>query len=132
MLAKSIDQNLSDSYPDLILYEDSNHLKAIQNFLLRENEIEQIEVKLPIKILLNGNHGSGKSTLLNYLQNDSIDLKIESTNILKIETYFLNKKEKEELKLLNASFFDFGGQDYYHGMYKPFLSKGALYLKNSI
>lgn len=65
------------------------------------------------KILLLGNHKAGKSTFLNYFYNIKYD---GSTHILNI-----HKKD-------NINYFDFGGQDYYHGINQLFFNKKALNL----
>jgi internalin A len=97
-------------------------LEIIKNILDREAEAgKDISVVLPAKILLLGNHASGKSSLLHYLQNQNLEYNGDSTHLLKIENYPNGKNP-------NAIFYDFGGQDYYHGIYRAFLSSGSGYL----
>ncbi|GAB2612796.1 hypothetical protein GCM10027035_06480 [Emticicia sediminis] len=100
-----------------------NHLPQIKNILERQNEVQKQKVKLPAKVLLLGNHKSGKSSMLYYLQENKINYSGDSTHLLKVELFPLT--EKEETK---AIFYDFGGQDYYHGLYRVFLSSGSIYL----
>jgi internalin A len=105
------------------LAENDNHLPPIKNLLLRQAEEGKIQLVLPAKILLLGNHATGKSSLLGYIHSKHLRDSTESTHIIKIEKY---PKKSKEMPL--AIFFDFGGQDYYHGIYKAFLSGGSIYL----
>lgn len=107
----------------LILNDYENHWPIIKNILDRENEEgENIQVTLPAKILLLGNHKSGKSSLVHYLLNKNLSYLGDSTHLLKIETY------PKDVDIPEAIFYDFGGQDYYHGIYRAFLSSGSAYL----
>ncbi|WP_298393091.1 leucine-rich repeat domain-containing protein [Flavobacterium sp.] len=95
---------------------NTNGFKVILNELKKLND-KQVSLRLPEKILLLGNHFSGKSSLLNYLQNGNLDFQSSSTHILKIENYPLKFKS-----LPKAIVYDFGGQDFYHGIYNAFLT----------
>ncbi len=107
----------------LILDKNSNHLGAVRNYLLQTMENDQTEVVLPTKVLLLGNHGSGKSSLLQFMQTGSLLTEPEATHIIRIENY-----ETANHDLPRAIFFDFGGQDYYHGLYRAFLTAGSMYI----
>ncbi len=107
-----------------------NHYDTILNELLKQKELKQNQTSnyiLPAKVLLLGNTQSGKSTMMDYLLQENEPRTIrkieESTHILSIET--LPKQLKKE-ELPKAIFYDFGGQDYYHGLYRAFLNNGAL------
>ncbi|MBG6062896.1 Leucine-rich repeat (LRR) protein [Flavobacterium sp. CG_9.1] len=122
-----IDHNpfLSEQNWKLSKYE--NHLSTVENYFSKKNAKETINYKLPVKVLLLGNHGAGKSTLLNYLiaPNKRVRKIIEqsdSTHIVRIEKYPRTKTKK----LPEIIYFDFGGQDYYHGIYKAFLTNDAI------
>lgn len=99
-------------------------IDAILNYFSKQDE-RKIPYKLPAKVLLLGNHASGKSNLLRYIVHDELIEKSNSTHVIKIEEYPKNIKKG---KLPDAVFFDFGGQDYYHGLYKAFLSNNAISL----
>ncbi len=107
----------------IILEENTNHWNTINNAILRADEGGDKEIILPAKVLLLGNHQSGKSSLLEYIQTDQPKAASTSTHIIKIEKYPRLTKGMPE-----AVFFDFGGQDYYHGIYRAFLSSGSIYL----
>ncbi|MFW2568597.1 leucine-rich repeat domain-containing protein [Aliarcobacter butzleri] len=98
-----------------------NSLETLRNYFKLEDAKNKIEIKAIPKIMLLGNHNSGKSTFLNYFFNENFDKKQESTHILNIQKY-----EKENST--KAIFYDFGGQDYYHGIYKAFMTNEALNL----
>ena len=98
----------------LIFTPYENHLEDVLRWQLRGEPSERLD--LPIKVMLLGNHSSGKSTFLNSLCKRK--KKIGSTHVLRVV-----KQEK-----LGANFYDFGGQDFYHGIYHAFYSAGALYM----
>ncbi|MEA5260149.1 TIR domain-containing protein [Arcicella aquatica] len=120
-----IEGNPLEKEYNLVLKDDLSHWGIIKNIIDRNTE-EGIEITivLPAKILLLGNHASGKSSLLHYLQNQNLEYKGYSTHLLKIEIYHSKIKEGNP----DAIFYDFGGQDYYHGIYRAFLSSGSGYL----
>ncbi|MBY0540089.1 MAG: TIR domain-containing protein [Campylobacterales bacterium] len=99
----------------------NNNIESLRNYFKLEDAKNKIEIKTIPKIMLVGNHNSGKSTFLNYFLNNKFDKKLQSTHILNIQKY-----EKENTT--KAIFYDFGGQDYYHGIYKAFMTNEALNL----
>lgn len=122
-----IDNNPFVSEQNWKLSKYENHLNTIENYFSKKNATQNINYKLPVKVLLLGNHGAGKSTLLNYLiapnkKNRKINKLNDSTHIVRIEKYPKTKLKK----LPEIIYFDFGGQDYYHGIYKAFLTNDAI------
>ena len=97
----------------LIFDSYGNHLEDIQRWQLRE---PSETLALPIKVMLLGNHSSGKSTFLDSLCGG--EKETGSTHVLRVV----------KRKSLGANFYDFGGQDFYHGIYQAFYSAGALYM----
>ena len=97
----------------LIFAPYENHLGDIQRWQLRE---PSETLALPIKVMLLGNHSSGKSTFLNSLCKRKKEAR--STHVLRVV----------KRAHLGANFYDFGGQDFYHGVYQAFYSAGALYM----
>ncbi|MFD2042563.1 leucine-rich repeat domain-containing protein, partial [Flavobacterium artemisiae] len=114
-----------DSY-DLKFEKKKNHHDLILNLLKKINE-EKKEYVLPTKVLLLGNTGCGKSTLLDYIlqdkKNKAFKNNLASTHIIQVETF---PKKLKRNSIPEAVFYDFGGQDYYHGLYKAFLSNESL------
>ena len=98
----------------LIFDSYGNHLEDIQRWQKRNPLPEKLQ--LPIKVMLLGNHSSGKSTFLDSLCKRK--KKTGSTHVLRVV----------KRKSLGANFYDFGGQDFYHGIYQAFYSAGALYM----
>ena len=98
----------------LIFDSYGNHLEDIQRWQKRNPLPEKLQ--LPIKVMLLGNHSSGKSTFLDSLCKRK--QKTGSTHVLRVV----------KRKSLGANFYDFGGQDFYHGIYQAFYSAGALYM----
>lgn len=106
--------------------EKSNHYDTILNALKKINESKKM-YRLPAKVLFLGNTESGKSTFLDYILQTKepriIKNNLHSTHIVQIET--LPKKIRKG-SIPKAVFYDFGGQDYYHGLYKAFLSNDSI------
>jgi len=110
-----------------IKLEENNNLETLRNYFKLQKAQDKIEINLIKKVMLVGNHGSGKSTFLHYLFKNNLKKTQQSTHILSIEKYPKSGDTK-------AMFYDFGGQDYYHGIYKAFMTNEALNLifwKNS-
>ncbi|WP_264530802.1 leucine-rich repeat domain-containing protein [Flavobacterium sp. N502540] len=109
-----------------ILLEDKNNYDTILNALKKINESKR-KYSLPAKVLFLGNTESGKSTFLDYILQTKepriIKNNLHSTHIVQIET--LPKKIRKG-SIPKAVFYDFGGQDYYHGLYKAFLSNDSI------
>ena len=108
---------------NIVLKSTENHKDILLNELSKLKD-RKVDIKYPEKICLLGNHHSGKTTFLNYFFSNKIT-KPKSTHILNICPYPDNVEEKE---LPDAIFYDFGGQDYYHGIYKAFLTASATNL----
>lgn len=108
-------------------FDAKSHLMEVLSYIKRGREDNTVEIIKPAKVLFLGNHHSGKSTFLEYFlqqgENRSISSKIESTHILNIH-YFLNSISNSPLP--KAIIYDFGGQDYYHGIYKAFLTNNSI------
>ena len=106
----------SELLPCRLIFDSyGNHLEDIQRWQQRK---PSGTLALPIKVMLLGNHSSGKSTFLNSLHKRKKKKKPGSTHVLRVE------KRPD----LEANFYDFGGQDFYHGIYHAFYSTGALYM----
>ena len=108
------------------LEKEGSNLNAVLKYF---SDIQQkkIAIKLPAKIMLLGNHGVGKSTFLDYLQNGELPTNKQSTHILKIIPYY-SEDAGSGIELPKAIFYDFGGQDYYHGLYRTFFSDESINL----
>ncbi|MBC8753582.1 leucine-rich repeat domain-containing protein [Kordia sp. YSTF-M3] len=112
---------------DLNLKPNNNNLAIIKSELQKLQE-QQTSIQLPVKVMLLGNHFSGKSTLLKYLQTKQctkIDKnKNSSTHVLSVQ----HSKKTINYELPKAIYYDFGGQDYYHGIYQAFFTNEAFNL----
>lgn len=106
----------------IILENNENHYDTIINEI-KKYQASKIEIALPLKVCLLGNHASGKSTFLNYFFTNEAKNN-NSTHILDIRAF----KSKKTENLPEAIFYDFGGQDYYHGIYKAFLTQTSTNL----
>ena len=114
------------------LEENENNLDAVRKYF-SDKKLTQKEFKLPAKVMFLGNHAAGKSTFLYYLKNNKLpeEGEIPSTHILEIEPYNLSveyKQQEETVILPDAMIYDFGGHDYYHGIYRAFFSHKSITL----
>ncbi|AKV64918.1 Leucine Rich Repeat (LRR)-containing protein [Porphyromonas gingivalis] len=103
----------------LILSPYDNHLPEIKALLEKEKEKQKktsVEYHPFCKVMLLGNHSSGKTTFLS--QYDTNYTYQKNTHVLSIH----------RSNNPNAIFYDFGGQDYYHGIYQAFFTTQSLYL----
>lgn len=104
-------------------YYKANHLEVVKNFF---SELSSFKVVyLPCKVVFLGNHASGKSSLLSYLLRDGIDGLQESTHGLKVNVPVVND-ENTNYGLPEMIYYDFGGQDFYHGIYRLFIRQKSL------
>jgi len=103
-----------------------NNLYVVQKYI-SDLKQKKIYIKLPAKVMLLGNHGAGKSTFLEYLETGELPTNQKSTHILSIVPYHY-ENAGNDIKLPKALFYDFGGQDYYHGLYRAFFSDESINL----
>ena len=101
----------------LILSPFGNHSPEIKALLEKEKQKKtSVEYHPFCKVMLLGNHSSGKST---FLKKYGPDYRFRgSTHVLSVH------RATES----NAIFYDFGGQDYYHGIYQAFFTTQSLHL----
>ena len=101
----------------LLLSPYKNHLPEIKALLEKEKQKKiSVEYHPFCKVMLLGNHSSGKSTFLK---------KYDPDYRFKGSTHVLSVHRTAEP---NAIFYDFGGQDYYHGIYQAFFTTQSLHL----
>lgn len=107
--------------PSLVMEEHANHLPDLKNYFSAQKST-LVKVVLPVKVMLLGNHSSGKTSFLHYLHTQMLPPETTtSTHILDIRPYPLSFSNLPE-----AIIYDFGGQDYYHGLYQAFFSLDAV------
>ena len=111
----TIDNNPFVALSGLILSPFDNHLPEIKALLEKEGQSKVLYDPF-CKVMLLGNHRSGKST---FLTNYDTGYQYEgSTHVLSVH----------RSNNPNVIFYDFGGQDYYHGIYQAFFTTQSLYL----
>ncbi|KGL48220.1 leucine-rich repeat domain-containing protein [Porphyromonas cangingivalis] len=113
-----IDGNPFLIFEDIILPGNRNHKDDILN-LIEEQKEEKVSFEYPYKVMLLGNHSAGKSSFLKCY--DRAYKYKGSTHILQI----FKSLKKGHPKVI---FYDFGGQDYYHGIYQAFFTNEAINL----
>ena len=105
-------------------YTNENSLSALKAFFDQQGADD---ILLPAKVLFLGNHAVGKSTLVSRLENKICYT--GSTHILQVHHYGSIQQTAADLSGLElpaAVFYDFGGQDYYHGVYRIFMGQRSV------
>jgi len=108
---------------DLLIKENENHLSIIKNYL--DSYDKDNIVFLPVKIMMLGNHYSGKSTFTEYFisHTKALPQQKKPTHILEIKKHDINTQNHN---LPDSIIYDFGGHDYYHGIYQAFLTNDSI------
>lgn len=109
-------------------YTNENSLPALKAFFYQQGEGNAaVDILIPAKVLFLGNHAVGKSTLVSWLDNKICYT--GSTHILQVHHYGSIQQTAADLSGLElpaAVFYDFGGQDYYHGVYRIFMGQRSV------
>ncbi|TMO78637.1 TIR domain-containing protein, partial [Pseudoalteromonas aurantia] len=120
------------SHYGIKLEDGMDSRSVLRNLLFRIDDSHGKYIVLPSKVLLLGNHAAGKSSLAHYLTQGTLAHNGDSTHILQIKPYKkqadvrARKATHKASALPDALIYDFGGQDYYHGIYRVFMSQHAL------
>ncbi|SFQ46622.1 leucine-rich repeat protein [Parafilimonas terrae] len=83
---------------------------------------------LDVKLIILGNSNVGKTNLVNYLETGECLKKRNSTHGFEVKRWKPDIVKYPQLKNVEVSIWDFGGQEYYHDTYKLFLSNNAVYV----
>lgn len=81
-----------------------------------------------VKLIILGNSNTGKSNLVHYLQTGQFLNVRDSTHGLEVIRWKPDTNRFPQLKNVEVSIWDFGGQEYYHDAYKLFLGNDAVYI----
>lgn len=102
--------------------EVNHSISDSKDFNLKENN------RRDVKLILLGNSASGKTSLIHYLKDGTFLKDRSTTHGLDVLRWLPDKKRFPLLQDVTVSIWDFGGQEYYHGAYRLFLSSNAIYL----
>ncbi|GAB2916780.1 TIR domain-containing protein [Rheinheimera gaetbuli] len=123
-----LDGNPLQKHYNLQLNEAENSLPILEAFLYQQGTQQtETQIRLPAKVMLLGNHAAGKTSLLCHL--DSKLKHSGTTHILQVHPYAVashQKQSKQKSMLPDAMVYDFGGQDYYHGIYRVFMGQDGI------
>ncbi|HEV7668140.1 MAG TPA: COR domain-containing protein [Thermoanaerobaculia bacterium] len=89
---------------------------------------EVAEVENEVKIILLGNGSVGKTQLCRRFRNLEPDESIESTHGVQLRREPLRLRISGEEETFQVNWWDFGGQDIYHGTHALFLRSRAVFL----
>lgn len=130
----------NDCPPDIWQSEDFKQIKAWFSAKKRNKYKNTKNHNRDIKIIFVGNSNVGKTALRKFIQSGIFDKNRISTIGMEISRWLPNcvVETPEEITCSNAfedikenvaiNFWDFGGQEYYHGTYRLFLSNYAIYI----
>ncbi|MBC7848891.1 MAG: leucine-rich repeat domain-containing protein, partial [Chitinophagaceae bacterium] len=93
-----------------------------------EPSVAQEDFRRDIKLIILGNSNGGKTNLVSFLESGKFDGYRNTTHGLEVHRWLPDNTRYPSLKDVAVSIWDFGGQEYYHGAYRLFLSDNALYL----
>jgi len=103
--------------------------------LIKENEVTKkvsrstTPIPQDAKLVLVGNSSVGKTQLSRYLEKGEYEDKRQSTHGVRLKRWQPQDKLFENIrKKVAVNIWDFGGQEYYHGAYRLFLSNYAVYV----
>ncbi len=118
-----------DCPSDIWKSNDLNQIKVFFDNLKRQDIEKKIaNDKSDVKLIILGNSNTGKTNLVHYLQTGKFLNTRNSTHGLEVKRWTPNTKIFPQLKDIQVSIWDFGGQEYYHDAYKLFLGSDAVYL----
>jgi internalin A len=81
-----------------------------------------------VKLIILGNSNAGKTNLVHFLKEGTFLKTRNSTHGLEVKRWRPNVARFPQLKDVEVSIWDFGGQEYYHDAYKLFLGTDAVHV----
>ncbi len=81
-----------------------------------------------VKLIILGNSNAGKTNLVHFLKNGTFLKERNSTHGLEVKRWRPDINRFPQLKNVEVSIWDFGGQEYYHDAYKLFLGTDAVHV----
>jgi len=106
--------------------EDDNCLPRVRTYL---SELKLgIEAENEVKVILLGNGRVGKTQLCRRLRGQPYDESIKSTHGVQIWREELRIQTGGQERVFQVNWWDFGGQDIYHGTHALFLRSRAVFL----
>ncbi|MCP4268849.1 MAG: TIR domain-containing protein [Candidatus Brocadiaceae bacterium] len=97
----------------------------------QKKQIDGLEIS-DVKLIFVGNSGVGKTQLSKYFETGKLNYERESTHGIRLKRWLPDGNVSTALANLKeevaANIWDFGGQEYYHGTFRLFLSNYAIYV----
>lgn len=106
--------------------------KNFEDLFEEKDEVKPTPEIDDVKLIFVGNSGAGKTQLSKFFENGKLDKKRETTHGIRLNRWLPKGKVSPAFKSLKdkvaANIWDFGGQEYYHGTFRLFLSNHAVYI----
>ncbi len=106
--------------------------KNFEELFGEEEEVKSAPEIDDVKLIFVGNSGTGKTQLSKFFETGKLDKKRETTHGIRLNRWLPQGKVSpafNEIKdKVAANIWDFGGQEYYHGTFRLFLSNHAVYI----
>ncbi len=105
--------------------------KELEQTQQKKQELDDLGIN-DVKLIFVGNSGAGKTQLSKFFESGKLDKARESTHGIRLKRWLPNGTASPALANLKekvaANIWDFGGQEYYHGTFRLFLSNYAVYV----
>ncbi len=120
---------IEDCPPDVWQSGDARQLRAHFEGLAKIIKTKNPEDnRRDVKLILLGNSNTGKTNFVHFLETGEYLGKRNSTHGMEVKRWLPDIKRFPKLSNISVSIWDFGGQEYYHGSYRLFLSDNAVYI----
>ncbi len=108
---------------------DNRSQSPIKKRSMKADQSPKPRASHEVKLILVGNSGAGKTQLSRYLATKKYKGKRQTTHGVRLVSWSPKGSLFENLKNnVKVNIWDFGGQEYYHGIYRLFLSNYAVYI----
>ncbi len=105
--------------------------KELEQKKKKKKQLDNLGIS-DVKLIFVGNSGAGKTQLSKFFETGKLNKERESTHGIRLKRWLPMGKVSSALASLKdkvaANIWDFGGQEYYHGTFRLFLSNFAVYV----
>lgn len=125
--SKNIPPNLDEKTRDVL-----GGNKNFEELFGEDEKIKPTPEIDDIKLIFVGNSGVGKTQLSKFFETGKLNKERETTHGIRLNRWLPKGKASPAFNILKdkvaANIWDFGGQEYYHGTFRLFLSNFAVYI----
>ncbi len=111
-----------------LLANENITTKKLKNDKPKDKILESTNDFNDVKLIILGNSNAGKTNLVHFLKEGTFLKERNSTHGLEVKRWRPDVRRFPQLKDVEVSIWDFGGQEYYHDAYKLFLGTDAVHV----